>query len=320
MKLNLVVSYLVMLLASYGASAWQLRRVTTDDVNRNLQQGFDFIVSEASNTLCMTAVEETKSYGSVELRACDFDGAPAEQLWSRQGNKFVSKLGDGNRCMTANHGNSLFDGVRIRLGNCNDGLTDFSWNDGNDDQLQVLSDPRFCLTPTGSTASSGDNIHAKPCLNRVDYRWTFVASAPTQEDDTNDALYQLYVPEANACVQPQNYNDVTAPIILGVCDEQLAWNVNQTPYGLKFSSRIDPTLCLQAGFCHATDGTWMRLVECDPDSLLQDFSWQDYDAPIKLADNDDLCMVYQGNSAEIGDIVIMKNCAVRTYEWNGILI
>lgn len=321
MKLSLVVPILV-LLASFGpVGAWQLRRVESPDNRKLAPQGFDFIVSEASvqnNLLCVTAVEGTASYGSVELRSCDFDSTPSNQLWSRQGNKFVSAIGSGNRCMTVNHGSNLFDGVRIRLGNCNDGLTTYTWNDGHADQLKVVDNTLYCLTSTGSTASSGDRIHAKPCLDRLDYKWTFTAPPTMEEENPFGTLYELYVAEANACVQPKNHDDILAPIILDTCDVGRAWYVKDQIGGrVMFRSAIDPTLCLQAGFCHAKDGTWLRLIECDEENSLQDFSWQDYEAPIKLADNTFLCMVYQGSSAEVGDIMIMKNCATRSYEWSG---
>lgn len=315
MKVLPVASFLV---ASFGpgVEAWQLRRVAKD---RNLLEGFEFIVSNASSNndpLCITAVEGTKEFGGVELRSCDLQNAPPEQLWSRQGNKFVSGL-SSDLCMMVNHGKNLFDGVRLRLGQCGGGLNEFTWNDGHADRLRVLSDESFCLTCTGSTASSGDRVLAKPCLERADYKWTFTA-ADVPKDDSLGVLYELVVYEADACVQPKDANDYEAPIILDQCDESRAWYVKEKIDGsVIFHSAIDPDLCLQAGFCHAKDGTWLRLLPCDADESLQLFSWQDYEAPIKLADNDDLCMVYQGSSAEVGDLIIMKNCADRTYEWSG---
>lgn len=318
MNFLLVAPILILLGSVQGRHQQQLRNSEGGVVvkSRKLEQAFDFIVSEAAPALCITAVQGDSAFGSLELASCDFENAPPEQLW-RQNGKFVSGIGT-DRCMTVNHGNSLFDGVRLRLGYCNSGLTDFTWNDGSADLLRVLNDNSFCLTCTGSTATAGDRILAKPCLNRADYKWTFTA-ATTSTGDQNDSpfgtLYELYC-EANACVQPKNHDDTRAPIILDTCDNGRAWYVKEKGGGrVKFHSAIDPALCLQAGFCSAKDGTWLRLMECD-DNSLQDFTWQDYEAPIKLAGSD-LCMVYQGSTAEVGDIMVMKDCNVRSYEWSG---
>jgi len=311
-----------------GVEGWQLRKV-----DRQLKQGFDFIVSsDANSLLCITAVEGTTPLGLLELESCDFANAPTRQLWRRQGSKLVSGL-DSERCLRINQGTTFSEGALIRLGSCNDNLTDFTLSDELADFIRVLDNQSFCLTSSGSNANSGDYIHAKSCLDRSDYKWSFVASStPTTtatpvittttdtlgNENSFGALYELFVPEANACVQPQNHEDSQSPIILDNCNAGRAWHVKEHFGGeVVFHSAIDFNLCLQAGFCQAVSGTYLRLLECDEEEGLQYFTWQDFNANIKLSDQDDLCMVYQGITAEVGDTLIMKNCADRTYEWSG---
>ena len=338
--LSITILVLIIKYFSVGVKAYELRRAVQD---RKLEQGFDFVVSEANNRLCITAVEGATLSGLLELHPCDFENEPPEQLWRRDSTKFVSGL-SSELCMRVNLGTDLLDGVRIRLGNCKDDLTDFGWNDQVSDYIHVLDNTNFCLTCSGSTAGSGDSIHAKLCLDRADYKWTFTAAASITSGTTSMAttmtptlttltssttsrgdemfgpLYKLFVPEANACIQPKNHEDYEAPIILDTCDTNRGWYVKVNMAGeVVFHSAIDPSLCLQAGFCQAVSGAWMRLMECDAEESRQYFTWPDFKANIKLADQDDLCMVFQGNSAEVGDIIIMKNCADRTYIWDGIL-
>ena len=83
-----------------------------------------------------------------------------------------------------------------------------------------------------------------------------------------------------------------------------------------FHSVLDPDMCLQAGFCRATNGSWLRVMPCDEESGLQYFTWPNFDGSIKLADQPDLCMVFHGSVPEVGAVMKMKSCDVRSYVWS----
>ena len=83
--------------------------------------------------------------------------------------------------MTVNHGNNIFNGVRLRLGNCVDDQTDFILDNG---RIKVLGADNYCITMVGSTPSAGDKIHAKPCQNRLDFDWTFRTPSTTNKTHT----------------------------------------------------------------------------------------------------------------------------------------
>lgn len=330
MKINLI-PYTLVLLTCFGhfAEAEQLRLLNVSMNRRELGQHFNFLVSDASSNdqpLCLTAIEGTTGYGDLELQFCDFEQSPPEQLWRRLNDKLVSGVGIiDERCITVNHGNKIFNGVRMRLGNCVDYQTDFIFDNG---RIKVLGADSYCITMVGSSPSAGDKIHAKPCQNRLDFDWTFTPSTTTKNDpypteSPYGRIYNLFVPEINACVQPPKStdNDVSlqgSEVVIDKCDGGRAWYAKVNDWDeVVFRSVLDPGMCLQAGFCRATDGSWLRVMPCDEESGLQYFTWPNFDGLIKLADQPDLCMVFHGSVPEIGAIMKLKSCDVRSYEWSG---
>merc|ERR1711933_35346 len=106
------------------------------------------------------------------------------------------------------------------------------------------------------------------------------------------------------------------------CGGKCAWyteEIDGEEYSVAFHNGEDKTLCLQAGYSGGDlrDGTKIRLMDCDSGERLQYFIWQDYEAPIKIAEDSDLCMVSQGVPDVLGARMIVKDCDERNWEWSG---
>jgi hypothetical protein len=307
--------------------ALELRKVETAGRDRKLRQGSVFLISQADPDmrLCITAVQGTKWAGNLELQPCNMVTAPANQLWNVKGDKIISALGDGTEyCMMINHGNVLFDGVRVRLGDCIENAANITF-DERSGFIRLFGESGeaasyYCLTNTGINANAGDKILAKPCLYRADYRWT--VNVPDDEGPFGD-LYDLYEYDAEGCVRPKSAPAAEgSELILDTCDAGRAWYPKDYDGFVILHSQADVTLCMQVGLGGIPqDGSWMRLMKCDLDEDLQRLSWEDgYESPIKLASRGDLCMVSQGQPKMPGDRLIMKKCSVRTFEWSGDLL
>ena len=300
-----------------STGAWEVRKLQQD---RILAGNFDFLisyVSPADQPLCITATDGLRNFGNLKLMPCDFVNFPPEQLWNLEPDcRFYNDLGDGNeKCMGVNHGQALFDGVRMRLADCIDdspALNDFAYNGTH---IRLFAYPSYCITNRGATAHVGDTIHAKPCQDRDDFKWKY-----TDEDPRLDGgeLYSFYAD--GGCIQPKNGStEKFTEIIIDECDNSRAWNVKQVDGVVIFRSRLDINMCMQTGLGGYVDhGTKLRLMPCDETEEYQKFDWSD-ETPIKLASRDDLCMEWRGRNVNVGvDPVIMKKCDKTVYEgWSG---
>ena len=157
-----------------------------DDGNGNLpvgERGFIVLnINQSNGPWCLSATD-TRENGDLQLRQCDFYHKPNYQLWlfdSHQ--RFRARTGGYNRCMRVGLGstpNTIFDGVRVHLGDCWDEYVNFDYDpstgylmlDPTDDGLRG----EYCITNRGSNANSGDSIHAKVCPSNVldDYQWEY---------------------------------------------------------------------------------------------------------------------------------------------------
>lgn len=132
-------------------------------------------------------------------------------------------------------------------------------------------------------------------------------------------LFELY--GEGGCVQPKGGK--TKPgtlVILDECDSARAWNVKEKDGVVTFRSRLDADMCLQAGLGgNPKVGTKMRLAKCKAGEYFQQFSWDDFEAPILLSSRDDLCMMWRGVTGNPGvDPMIMTDCTKSPeYEWSG---
>jgi hypothetical protein len=153
--------------------------------------GFTFLVSEIRpdpNNWCLTATE-TQATGNLGFIRCDLQNNPANQLWKLEPDgSLVSGVDDGaSRCAQQGFGTQAFEGVRIRLGVCDDNpLNKFTW-EGTSTKYLKTPEGR-CVTNRGPNPHPNDIVHAITCQNRGDYRWNAVA----QEGDRVD-------PDANPC-------------------------------------------------------------------------------------------------------------------------
>lgn len=296
--------------------AWEIRPLQDDRKLQSAPGVFDFLISNASQEpLCITAADGMRNFGNLKLMPCDFETFPAEQLWNYEDAKFYNDIGISNsKCMVVNHGKELWNGVRVRLADCADSLlmTSFLY-DG--EFIRVASDETYCLTNRGDKAQAGDTIHAKPCLDRDDFKWTHTDMDPRNDGGT---LYSFYADDG--CIQPKEGSAAKfTEIIMGECDARYAWNVKDVDGVKAFRSRLDLSMCLQAGLGGYVDhGTKLRLMPCNENEELQKFEWSD-ETHIKLVSREELCLEWRGRNVNVGvDPVIMKSCDLTVYEgWSG---
>ena len=147
---------------------------------------FYYLVSQSrkNEDWCLTAVEGTRKFGNLGLRKCDFAMLSASQVWKLAGDgKFHSKQ-DLHLCMVVGYSNDCFDGVQMRLANCKFDLTSFSY-DG--EYIKPVDNEDFCITDAGPHPDSNDIIHAKPCMDQAEYKWSL---RPVMEFEVNPSKNQ----------------------------------------------------------------------------------------------------------------------------------
>jgi transforming growth factor-beta-induced protein len=136
---------------------------------------FSFVVNiiVENQDWCLTAIR-TSDNANLGFRKCDYDGTPDNQQWKFKNGQLISKINGGeSRCAKVGFGTLVFSGIRIRLGECDDPLTSFKYNEDSKN-IRTDTGQSLCLTNRGNNANTGDTIHAKTCINRNDYRWDFV--------------------------------------------------------------------------------------------------------------------------------------------------
>lgn len=139
--------------------------------------GYGFVVSQIrnGNKWCLSAAHGARNNANLRLRRCDFVGVPHNQMWRFDDDGKLHTLLDDSKCMVANHGNTVRNGVRMRINDCNldTNFNEFNLQAGTTDHLALATRPNFCITNRGPHPHPFDTIHAKPCKNRKDYQWTF---------------------------------------------------------------------------------------------------------------------------------------------------
>lgn len=104
---------------------------------------------------------------------------------------------------------------------------------------------------------------------------------------------------------------IGTPMILGNCSNHRN-GVDEQAWGggvVRFVSRRDKTMCMQAGMKKVTlkslDG--VKLQKCADTNILQRFKWKGDD--LQTAYKPELCVVFQGNTPDVGkDTIIVKEC------------
>jgi hypothetical protein len=263
---------------------------------------------------CITAIEGT-DFGNVNLRLCDFEGAPTNQLWyPGYPNKIHSALEPG-KCLVVNHGRRLFSSARIHVADCDSGLSEFFYDGFG--HIKVAEDDSYCLTNRGPNPNASDYIHVKKCIDRPAFHW--------------DAMPYFFIQlkSGGGCAQPRGETD---RIILDDCKDELAWRVEWgflkddgdfDGFYFLLHSKVDDALCLRAGQGDvAGDGTHMRLAPCDRTDVQQQFHsllellFNNPNGTIQVNNERHLCMVYHGVTPHIGkDPIILKTCNEKQETW-----
>jgi hypothetical protein len=130
------------------------------------QQRFVFLVSKISSDedWCITAMEGVKDFANLGFRRCDFEGAPARQLWRLDADGKIHSKVDTDKCMIVNFGENLFDGVRMRVDRCDiDTTLNTFTHESDSGKLHISANKDYCVTNRGTAPHSSDTIHAKPC-------------------------------------------------------------------------------------------------------------------------------------------------------------
>lgn len=137
---------------------------------------YAFLVSgiDPDEAWCITAADGVNDFKNLGFRRCKFDDAPNNQLWRLDSEGKIHSKVDPSRCMVVDYGKDIFDGVRIRIANCdlNTDLNRFSHN-GATDMLRVVEDQSFCVTNRGTGPDPSDTIHAKPCGDMSRFAFTY---------------------------------------------------------------------------------------------------------------------------------------------------
>lgn len=106
-------------------------------------------------------------------------------------------------------------------------------------------------------------------------------------------------------------------LVLSTCeadDDSIQWTKDKKG---RLHSKVDRKMCVQAGKRNsvAEAGTELRMIECD-DSELQQFDFSDFVSEAGLighimpASAPEMCLVHNGPTADIGDAIILKKCAI----------
>lgn len=141
---------------------------------------YGFVMSHIrkNNPWCLTVTHGSEDFARLGFRRCQFDDAPARQLWKLDANGQLHTRVDHTKCMTLNHGKDLFNGVLARLADCqmDTNLNTFvlERHGKTGSYFKVVNSPEYCITNTGRNPNAHDAIHAKPCVKRHDYKWTYV--------------------------------------------------------------------------------------------------------------------------------------------------
>lgn len=124
----------------------------------------------------------SRRFPNLGFRKFDYENAPSSQLFRFDADGKIRSHLDESKCLVLNHGDALVDGVRVRLADCerDTRLNKFSL-DAESKHLKPNDDPSFCVTNKGRSPQNGDTIHLKPCEDRGDHKWTFLASRDVPE-------------------------------------------------------------------------------------------------------------------------------------------
>jgi hypothetical protein len=143
------------------------------------EAAYGFIVSMIDdNTAWCLSATDSRSNGNLGFRPCNFDETPTYQLWKFDAQDRVVSAIEEDQCMRVGFGSTIFDGIRMRLGDCTGDLMTFKVDSENTQFLKALgAGEGYRITNRGRTANSNDSIHAKPCPGRLldDYQWEFYA-------------------------------------------------------------------------------------------------------------------------------------------------
>lgn len=293
----------------------------------NGEDGYGFLVSHISedSSWCIFVTEYASDFDNLGFRPCDFTGTPENQLWKFEADGRIRSLANPDMCMVVNFGRDIFDGVRVRVADCelDSDLIHFSHN-GDKDMIRLEADSGFCVTNRGVNPHDTDTIHAKPCRDTGRFAFTFQSedssstSTPTSKPTTAppvtfepvsspdaDPYYRIVTDDACFAVRGSNpYDD--QKLILKPCGGE---GQGFREDGDLIRSQLNDEKCVQAGRPMTTPhhGTKMRIYMCDDNEFRQQF--EVVESKFKLKGYD-LCIDHRGVNANVHeDPIILKDCS-----------
>lgn len=269
---------------------------------RHLQANVGFLVSQVveDNDWCITASNGVGNFVLLGLQLCDFNNGPVDQLWQVDSEgRFASRL-DTDFCMIVNDGATISDNDAVYVARCDisSELNKFFWDAGNTDQLRPTANENFCVTQLGPLPQDTDEIRVKLCTSESRYKWNFEVQNP---------YFMLESLNFDGCIELEDgraEND--NKLLLAPCNSNQGWRYDSD--GL-FHSSVDDSKCMQAARGGSIrDGSKLRVFSCDKNDDGQVFSF-DRTGHISLQSDPDLCVVFRGTTANVGnDPIILKEC------------
>lgn len=187
MKPFITFLFALLLTFNVGVQASSLLRpkamFTNHTETRALANGggeYGFVMSHIrkNNPWCLTVAYGSDEFAKLGFRRCQFDQEPFNQLWKLDANGKLHTRVDHTKCMTLNRGQELFNGVRVRLADCqlDTDLNKFVFerHGKTGSYFKVMDYSEYCITNLGRNPNAHDTIHAKPCIKRHDYKWSLV--------------------------------------------------------------------------------------------------------------------------------------------------
>ena len=180
-------------------------------------------------------------------------------------------------------------------------------------------------------ASGHRYVRAKPSITASSIQWSFHAKKTSHEGKTRylvDESYGQFYSDASClgvscndgpiCIELKNEDPSDdAKLTIGNCNGGPGWRIDSK--GL-IHSEADDNHCMQAGReGNPKDGNMIRMFRCDSNNELQKFVYEGFQL-IKPVSDESLCVVWQGNTPNLGDDdVVLKKCNKVTERaaWSG---
>jgi len=161
--------------------------------------------------------------------------------------------------------------------------------------------------------------------------WSTLAAASAAGDARASASYgmkvrlggaagsrELPIMDIGICIEVPN-GEITpgSRLVAGICDDPTrGLDTVELPESrdhlVTFHSRTNSTMCMHAE--PLAEGTFVRLRTCRDSNMYQAFSW--WANSIKPIGDRTLCVAHHGDTPEVDDFIVLRNCSESTNDWS----